>query len=539
MKQLSGLDASFLHLETPEMPMHVGGLHLFDLPPGYQGDFYDNVKAHVASRMHLAPIFTKKLACIPAELANPVWVDDDEIDLDYHIQRVALPKPGTMQQLEAYVGRIHAELLDRSRPLWQFFIFEGLATGQAALLTKLHHAALDGLGALALAQAVLDLGPVPRTVPTAEKRRKHAAEPSARALLGTAIRNALGQYWKIVKAVPDAAKAIGSLALPAKDEEGKYRIKMASGFKAAPRTLLNQSITNQRVFAAFRVPIAEAKAVGKAFGGSLNDAVMAICSGALRRYLEEKEALPENPLKAAVPVNLREPGDNDASNEVSMLLVSLATDQADPEKRLREIIQASKSMKSTLGSVKSVLPTDFPSLGIPWLMSVVASLYGRLKLADKIPPIANLVISNVPGAPMPLYLAGARMASNYPLSIPTHGLALNITVQSYNGALDFGLVACRRAMPDLRLFVAFMNEAHRELLALVPPNTALDAKPETAAMNAKARALRKKRRTPSVAGTENPVKKRSAEVTALRSGGGKKSGAKPPANKRKSVHQVA
>ena len=464
MKQLSGLDASFLHLETPEMPMHVGGLNLFDLPPGYQGDFHEDVKAHIVSRMHLASIFTKKLALIPFDLANPVWVDDDDIDIDYHIRKISLPKPGTMAQLETYVGRLHSSLLDRSRPLWEFYVFEGLKSGEAAFYSKIHHAALDGKGGEALAQAMLDLTPVPRQVKKAEPRTTASYQPSVNDLVGAAFRNNLAQYWKMIKLLPAAVRAIGEVAMPAKDENGKRHIGFPKNFKLGPRTPLNVAITNQRAFSTVKISLSEAKEVAKAFDGSLNDAVMAICSGAMRRYLESRNALPKKTLVTALPVSLREEGNTDLNNQVSMMLVNLATDIVDPKKRVREIVKSSSAMKVTLKSVKSVMPTDFPSLGAPWLMSGLVSLYGRSRLADKIPPIANIVISNVPGPRVPLYMAGARMTTYYPVSIVVHGVALNITVQSYDGYLDFGLIACRRAMPDVKELARMMKESHQEVL---------------------------------------------------------------------------
>ncbi|QDZ26811.1 wax ester/triacylglycerol synthase family O-acyltransferase [Noviherbaspirillum sp. UKPF54] len=469
MKQLSGLDAAFLHLELPEMPMHIGALHLFDLPPGYCGDFHEDVKAHVAGRIHLADLFTKKLAHLPLDFANPVWVEDGEVDLDYHVQRVMLPRPGTMAQLEAVAARLHSHLLDRSRPLWEFHVIEGLKSGQVALYIKVHHAAIDGVGAESVSRAVLDTSPLPRAAATLPERTKAADQPGVSAMIANVLRHTATQYWKIVKYLPTTAKAVGSLMLPSAGKNGKggKRGGLANRLKPGPRTPLNTTITNQRVFATVRIPLVEAKAVGNAFGGSLNDAVLAVCSGALRRYLDARGALPAEPLKVVMPVNLRAQGNTEQNNQFSMALASLPTDQAGAKERMLEIVASSSSLKSTLSRVKSALPTDLPSLGVPWLMSAFASLYSRTRLADRVPPLANVLISNVPGVQTPLYMAGARMASYYPLSIPLHGIALNITVMSYNGALEFGLIACRRAMPDVRELAKFMSEAHLELMALL------------------------------------------------------------------------
>ncbi|HYD94957.1 MAG TPA: wax ester/triacylglycerol synthase family O-acyltransferase [Noviherbaspirillum sp.] len=465
MKQLSGLDAAFLHLELPEMPMHIGALHLFDLPPGYRGNFYDNVKAHVANRVHLAALFTKRLANLPMDFANPVWVEDTEVDLDYHIQHVVLPGPGSMAQLEACVGRLHSQLLDRSRPLWEFHVIEGLKSGQWALYTKVHHAAVDGVGAGTLARVLLDPTPELREFPSATG---HDADPPGMGrMVAGALRHTAEQYWKIVKTLPAAARAAGALVLPSRASGSKGIAGVKKRFTPGPRTPLNVAVTSQRSFAMVRVPLVEAKAVGKAFGGSLNDAVLAICSAALRRYLAAKDALPGEPLKVLMPVNLRAEGDAKLNNQFSFALSSLPTHRGGARERMEEIVQASTSMKSTFSKVKSALPTDLPSLGVPWIMSGIASLYHRSRLANRMPPLANVLVSNVPGPQAPMYMAGARMASFYPLSIPLHGIALNITVMSYNGALDFGLTACRRALPDLRELAKYMSEAHLELMALL------------------------------------------------------------------------
>jgi WS/DGAT/MGAT family acyltransferase len=255
------------------------------------------------------------------------------------------------------------------------------------------------------------------------------------------------------------------LFAPASGADGKRHLAWPVKLARAPRTPLNVSITNQRAFATAKIDLKQALDVGKAFGATLNDVVMCLVSGALRRYLREHDALPAEPLVAAVPVSLRPEGDARINNQVSMLLMQLATDEDDPAERMRAIVRASAKMKRTMSNVKSVLPTDFPSLGVPWLMSAAVSVYGRARLADSLPPLANVVVSNVPGPRVPMYLAGARMTTNFPVSIVTHGLALNVTVQSYDGALDFGIVACRRAVPDIGLFAACLLEAHNELAA--------------------------------------------------------------------------
>lgn len=468
MKHLSGVDASFLHLETPEMPMHVGSLNIFDLPKGYDGDFYEDVKEHIAGRMHLAAVFEQKLAQIPFELSNPVWVDDGDIDIDYHIRRVVLSKPGTFKQLEQLVGRLHSSLLDRSRPLWEFYVIEGLQTGQPAIYAKVHHAAVDGQAGVALAKALYDLTPEPRPIKVPRARARSSQYQLGVAELATAaVQNTVQQYIKLFTTLPNAMRAVASVGLP-KFAGGQFtQFGMPKNWSLGPKTPLNVSITNQRSFAARSVSLADVKQVAKRAEGTVNDVVLAASAGALRRYLSDYNVLPSKPLTAAVPVSLREAGNTDLNNQVSMILVSLATDIADPVERLKSIIDSSRAAKELSGSLKAAIPTDFPSFGAPWIMGGFALLFGRSRISDNLPPLANVAISNVPGAPVPLYMAGAKLATYYPVSIPAHGVALNITVQSYNGALDYGLTACRRALPDVDDLAGYLVDAHAELRNLL------------------------------------------------------------------------
>jgi diacylglycerol O-acyltransferase / wax synthase len=487
MKHLSGLDAAFLHLETPETPMHVGGLHLLDASH-VKGEIFDAVKHHIQSRMHLAPLFTRKLALMPFDLANPAWIDDGDIDIDYHIRRIVLGKPGTRAQLETYAGRLHSSLLDRSRPLWEFYVFEGLNDGKVGFYTKIHHAALDGQGAVALGNAILDLSPEGRSIkPPPHDHHDEPYQPGVDELVKSALGNLFSQVRAMAKGTPAVAKAVLGAALPKRRDDGKRSSLLPRGILMGPRTPLNVAVTNQRAFATLTLPLDEVKALGKAVEGTLNDAVMALCAGALRAYLQDRDALPAKPLVAAVPVSLREKGDTTTNNQASMMLASLATDIEDPVERLLAIKASMASAKAMTGNFKSVIPTDFPSLGVPWLMAGAASLYGRSRIANSFTPFANVVISNVPGAPVPLYLGGAKVLSFYPLSIVVHGVALNITVQSYDGRLDFGLIACRRAMPEVRDLAQQLQAAFDELQqSLAKLHKRESAAPRKAAKSTKA-----------------------------------------------------
>ncbi len=450
------------------MPMHIGSLNVLDLPPGYEGDFYEDCKACIASRLHLAEIFTRKLALMPLDISNPVWVEDEDIDLDYHIRHIALPKPGTNRQLQQYVARLHSSLLDRSRPLWEFFIITGLKNGQVALYTKAHHAGMDGQASVAVAKAIFDLEPTGRVIkPPRPRARRNQYQLGIAELLGAAARNTLQQTVGLVKALPLLARSAKAALVPEKDANGKRDWSLPKDFTLfAPRTFLNVAITNQRTFAGRTVPLSEAKQIAKLLNVSLNDVVMATTAGALRAYLKDNNELPDKSLSAAVPVSLRQEGDTDSNNQVSMVTMNLATDIKDPLQRIQKIKESSANTKLMLGRVKSAMPTDFPLPAAPWLLSAVASLFSRSRLANIIPPLANVVISNIAGVPVPLYFAGAKVVSNYPVSIVAHGMALNVTVTSYNGRLDYGLIACRRALPDVNELGDLMLAEHRTLLEL-------------------------------------------------------------------------
>ena len=486
MRQLSGLDATFLYIETPQMPMHVGALHVFELPAGFKGSFTAALRKHIAARLPVVPVLRRRLWWMPLNMANPAWVDA-EPDMKAHIVEMKLPasakKGSGLAELEAAVSRLHPVLLDRSRPLWKFHIFEGLAPGaegrkRVAMYSQLHHAAVDGQAAVALANAILDTTPVPRAVEVRPSKRERKFELGMTEM----FRGVLGlQAQKVAQIIRELPSTVGTLGSAAGQALGRVKVSslplLGAGGKGgargpgqgqgqgqgqgnlalAPRTPFNASVTEGRAFAAVTLPLAEVKALGRASESTINDMVLWLCSTALRRYLAKRHALPRKSLMAAVPISLREKGDTRSDNQASMSLVNLGTHIADPRRRLAHVMAATASMKSTMGSLKSILPTDFPSLGVPWLLEAATALYGRAKVAERIPQVANLVISNVPGPPVPLYLAGARMLTNYPTSIVVHGIALNITVQSYDQSLDFGLMADAAAAPD----VAALGEALR------------------------------------------------------------------------------
>lgn len=473
MKQLSGLDATFLYLETPEMPMHVGALHLYELPAGFRGKFITAVRKHVASRMPALPVLRRRLWWMPLNMANPAWVDA-EPDLRQHIVPADCPKGAGVAELEAAVARLHPQLLDRARPLWKFHVFEGLAPGpdgrrRVAMYTQLHHAAVDGQAAVALANALLDLSPEPRTLALRPSARKKVFKLEMTEMLRGVIVQQAGKVASIVRALPSTVGTLKNAASGVLSRTVLLGGKGSSNVSLAPATAFNVSVTRSRSFASVTLPLAAVRELGQAHGATLNEMVLMLCASALRRHFAKQRALPRKSMVAAVPISLRAQGDGAADNQASMSLISLGTHIADPLRRLAHVKAASAAMKSTMGSVKSILPTDFPSLGVPWLLEAATALYGRAKVAERIPQLANVVISNVPGPPVPLYLAGARMLTNYPTSIVVHGLALNITVQSYDQSLDFGLIADGQALPDARALADALRVSYDDLCALPRP----------------------------------------------------------------------
>jgi WS/DGAT/MGAT family acyltransferase len=483
-RKLSSLDASFLYLETPEMPMHVGSMAIFRLPDGYQGNFFEDFKAMIAERLHIAPILKSRLAKTPLDIDHPSWVEDDQFDIDRHIFRGSLPAPHDRATLERIVGWMHAKLLNRARPLWEFYVFEGMANNEVGLYSKMHHAAIDGGAGAALTSIIYDVTPVPRKIPQAPPQAK--PEREARDIAGEFIDsyqqiwaqpfdmsagfkaielprtgksdlgsilfdNAMMQIENAVRfagSIPSVLKSVSQMAAKAADPKSRENLSSM----VSPSTILNKSISSERSYAAVSVSLPQAKAVAKAAGGKLNDVVLALSSGVLRRYLNERGALPSRPLTAAVPISLREEGNADANNQVFGMVCSIATHVADPRERLQTIIAESTKSKELSHPMRALVPqmSNLSTLGAPILVQVLALLYSRSDLPDVLPPTANVTISNVPGPRQTLYAVGAELLNIFPVSISTHGLALNITVQSYRDQLDFGFIAGANIIPHVQ-----------------------------------------------------------------------------------------
>jgi diacylglycerol O-acyltransferase len=483
-KKLSSLDASFLYLETPEMPMHVGSMAIFRLPDDYKGNFFEEFKAMIASRLHIAPILKARLEKAPLDIDHPSWVEDDQFDIDRHIFRGSLPAPYDRATLERIVGWMHAKLLNRARPLWEFYVFEGMKDNEIGLYSKMHHACIDGGAGAALTSMIYDLTPVPRQVdpPTA---RKVAPEPRDIAA------NLIDSYQQLWRQPFDAVAAPKSIELPrsGKSDIGSilfdnamFQIESAVRFASSvptmlksvsevigkisdpksrdslanmvsPPTILNKAISSERSFAGTSISLSRAKAVAKQAGGKLNDVVLALSSGVVRRYLLSQGALPTKSLTAAVPISLREEGNTDSNNQVFGMICAIATNVEDPKARLEAIIAQSTKSKEMSHPLRAFMPqvSNISMLGAPIVVQILALLYSRSDLSNVLPPAANITVSNVPGPRQTLYAAGAELLHIFPVSISTHGLALNITVQSYRDQLDFGFIAGANIIPHVQV----------------------------------------------------------------------------------------
>ncbi len=502
-KKLSSMDASFLYLETPEMPMHVGSMAIFRLPDDFKGDFFEDFKAMIASRLHLAPILKARLQKAPLDIDHPSWVEDDQFDIDRHIFRGSLPAPHDRATLERLVGWMHAKLLNRARPLWEFYVFEGMKDNEIGLYSKMHHACIDGGAGAALTNMIYDVTPVPREVEKPAARAKAGQEPrdiaanlidsyqqlwrqpfdSATAAKGIDLPrsgksdigsilfdNAMFQIESAVKfagSIPTMLKSISDVV--GKIADPKARDSIAS--MVSPSTILNKSISSERSFAGVSISLSRAKALAKQSGGKLNDVVLALSSGVVRRYLLEQGALPAKPMTAAVPISLREEGDTDANNQVFGMICSIATNVEDPKARLEAIIAQSSKSKEMSHPLRALMPqmSNLSMLGAPIVVQILALLYSRSSLSDVLPPAANITVSNVPGPRQTLYAAGAELLHIFPVSIATHGLALNITVQSYRDQLDFGFIAGANIIPHVQVLCDMLPDEFAALEAAYAP----------------------------------------------------------------------
>ncbi len=462
MQQLTGLDASFLALETANTTGHVGGLSVLDPSGAPKPLTLARLTEVMAGRLPLVPVLRRKLLNVPLGLDQPYWIDDPDFDIEYHVREIALPRPGSDAQLTEQVSRLHARPLDRSRPLWELYLITGLARRRAAVYTKIHHAAIDGASGTELLTVLFDLQPQGRELPAAEPF-KPASPPPLPALAAIAAGRLA---WRpvqtvrltneLVKVLPTLAPAVSALV------GGMLRLNRGDGGiiattpGRAPATPFNKPITPHRRFAFRSVDLASVKTVKNAFGVSVNDVVMAMCAGALRRWLTEHDALPDHPLIAMVPVSVRDPASKGAlGNKVSAMLATLPTSVADPGLRLEIVHAATKVAKAQQAAIPQGLVEQISDFYPPALTARAARVVFATGVLHRLPPF-NLTISNVPGPNVPVYLCGARLIAHYPVSVVTDGQGLNITLVGYLGQLHFGLISCRELIPDLDALAGYL-----------------------------------------------------------------------------------
>ncbi len=479
MRQLTSLDTQFLALESARQTGHVGSLAVLDpstVPGGALG--LTDMQDLVTERLPLLPPLRWTLAEVPLGLDYPYWVDDLDFDVEYHVRELALPAPGNDDQLSDQVARIMARPLDRARPLWELYLIHGLEHGYVAMLTKIHHALIDGMSGAEIMGLLLDLEPEGRELPDSVGVAGGERAPSDLEMLGRGLAGLPLYPLRALRALPRAipniedtpfatlpgAGLIGRLGGRAQTVVLRESSAPERSRYEAPKTTFNGRISAHRRFVFGRLPLDDVKAVKNAHGCTVNDVIVSMCAGAVRRWLVAHDELPADPLVAQIPVSVRT-GDQVGTygNRILLMSAPLFTDEADPVRRLLRTHDALAEMKQRHRALPAELLQDANNFIPPAVFARAAQLTFRLSTSGAGRPAWNLVISNVPGPPIPLYCAGARLVANYPVSVITDGMGLNITVMSYCGQLDFGIVTDREQMPDARLLIDWLGD---ELAAL-------------------------------------------------------------------------
>ena len=462
MKQLTGLDGSFLYMETPTSFGHVNGLAIYERPDA-DFDPYATVYRRYASKVGELEPMRRRVVEVPMGLDHPYWVMDPNFDLDFHIRHMSLAPPGRRDQLAEQVARIVGRPMDRTRPLWEVYVIEGLEDGSWALLTKYHHATIDGASGVIMMTMMNDLtpdAPPPGESPPWEPEEIPTDAELLRLAIANLVRNPAKAMRVQLRMVRDFAAAAGITGLSSAAQQAGAAIKALAGpsdgprvsipISAAPPTPWNKSITAHRRFAMRAAKVSDLKRLKAVTGGTLNDVVMTIVAGALRAYLAEHDALPDKPLRAMVPVSIRTGNEEEPwTNRVSSLVVDLPTHLADPLERLAACREAMDRAKRQFELVPAEALVDIQQYSSPVVATSAIRLAARLKLADRVAPPVNVIISNVPGPRQPLFLDGAEMRTYIPVSTIAEGMGLNVTVHSYLDELEFGLIACRELVPDL------------------------------------------------------------------------------------------
>lgn len=448
MKPVNAIDSGFLWLEKTHQPMHVGGLQLYTPPADADESFTADMVEKMRSHKTLYSPFNKTLV---KRTGLWFWETETDFDTEYHIRHIALPKPGRIRELLAVVSQLHSNLIDRNRPLWEMYVIDGIEDGRFAIYVKIHHALVDGVAAMGMLQRSLSESPddrdmVPVWAIPPKKRSSDKAQEPLDAM--TALADAVN---KQARSVPRVVSELFKSFKASVNKDPDYVSVLQ-----APKTIFNRRVTGSRRFAAQDWDLERIKAAGKKNGATLNDVVLAMCSSAMRSYLLEQNALPEKPLIGMVPVSLRD-DDSIDGNQVALVLANLATDEPDPIKRLKKIRASMQHMKKRYSTMSQ---TE--------IMNYIASVMAvsGANMAAGIAPewqAFNITISNVPGPKKALYNQGAKLEGTYPVSIVLDGQALNITLNSYDGKLEFGVIACRRNVPHMQSILKYLEDGLVEL----------------------------------------------------------------------------
>ncbi|HNC86347.1 MAG TPA: wax ester/triacylglycerol synthase family O-acyltransferase [Agitococcus sp.] len=443
MRALGPIDQAFLWLERRQQPMHVGGLMLFKIPEGADESFVREVAEQFKATTPPVRPFNQRLD-------GMFWNEDDEFDLEHHFRHIALPEPGRIRELLTYVSQEHSALLDRAKPLWECHLIEGIEGDRFALYFKMHHAVIDGIAGMRIAQKSLSPDPDAKAAtPLWAIKRDRRPKEEVKALANFA--ETVNRLRHQATSVPKVSKELYQAIKASYEKDPDY----VSVFQA-PRSILNQRVSGSRRFAAQSYSLPRIKAIGKKLGVTINDVVMAMCAGALRTYLLDLNALPAKPLIAMVPMSLRR-DDSDSGNQITMILANLGTHLADPLARVDVIHRSVQNAKDRFCRM-----TQSEIMAYSALVYSIAGLNLLTGIAPKLQAF-NVVISNVPGPKEPMYWNGALLDGFYPVSIVLDGMALNITLTSYVDRLEFGLIACRKALPSMQRLLAYLEDSLNEL----------------------------------------------------------------------------
>ncbi len=467
VQQLNGLDATFLNLETARTPLHIGGLAIYDqsTAPGRRVRFTSILK-NVEARLHLARCFRQKLARVPFGLDHPYWIEDSEFDVEFHVRHIALPKPGDWRQLCIQTARIHARPLDLAKPLWEMYVIEGLdrveglPKGSFAILTKIHHAAIDGVSGAEIAAAIHDLEPDAEPAAPTQVWVPERAPGALEMALRSAVNN-VRQPFQFARVLASAAPPALRTILDRNSDP------TPEADTTVPRTRFNEQVSPHRVVEGRSFSLDTIKRVRKVIpGATVNDVILATCSGALRRYLEHHGELPSESLVAFTPVSVRSDDQaGTAGNQISGMLVNLHSNEGDPLDRLESIHDTTTAAKVINNAIGARTMTDITQFMPGALAGVAGRVVARSGLMRRLRPIANCVIPNVPGPQIPLYMTRARMVTHYGLGLPLDGMGLFHVIFSYNGTLTITVTCCREMLPDPEFYIQCVQDAFDELEA--------------------------------------------------------------------------